>query len=504
MQGSSPRRELLFAFSLANLILIPTWHRVLWASANNQFYLPDYYHNTYLAALLNMLWIALAVFGLRLLVLKKTVNAEYFRLGTLALLLLPLNYARIFITIDRPYRQVASIVFTLIVAAMVFALYPRGPGRSLRRVVVRGLELVTLVFAPLLVFTASQSIQHLVQPEPKVISDPYPGTEPKTALAAPKHNRVVWIIFDELGQEPTFLRRPADLELPALDRLRKEAIYASNAHSPATVTAFSVPSLLNSRLVSSVRADRDHLELGFDGAPEHTPWKEVPTLFFKRAAADGAHVAVSGWYFPYCEMFHEVLTACSWEPYSVDRTSPTFPVSQAMLRQLGRLSPMYNRERHRSAYEGILKSAKAALTDPNLDVVFVHFSVPHPPNIYDRRTNTFVRWSWKSSRESYYDNVALVDRTVAQLRTAMEQAGTWDNTNLLITSDHADRNGRSADLQHVPFLLKLAQQHEGATFEPRIDTLHASDLLLSIYENDVTTSAQALTWLDKIKSTTSQ
>jgi hypothetical protein len=39
-------------------------------------------------------------------------------------------------------------------------------------------------------------------------------------LAGNAARRVLWIVYDEMDQRTPFLQRPADLQLPELDRLR--------------------------------------------------------------------------------------------------------------------------------------------------------------------------------------------------------------------------------------------------------------------------------------------
>src|SRR2546423_46880 len=58
--------------------------------------------------------------------------------------------------------------------------------------------------------------------------DPAPRAQPARSL-----RRVVWLMFDELDQRITFEARPPGLELPELDRLRRESLYADAARPPA-------------------------------------------------------------------------------------------------------------------------------------------------------------------------------------------------------------------------------------------------------------------------------
>jgi arylsulfatase A-like enzyme len=107
--------------------------------------------------------------------------------------------------------------------------------------------------------------------------------------------------------------------------------------------------------------------------------------------------------------------------------------------------------------------------------------------------------------------LALVDRTVGEIRDTLEKAGLWDSTTLMITSDHAVRpamwHGRynwNAAFERligpgasrtVPFILKLARQHEGAVYEPSVSNVTATKLSLAALSGEVRTPRQAATWL---------
>ena len=112
----------------------------------------------------------------------------------------------------------------------------------------------------------------------------------------------------------------------------------------------------------------------------------------------------------------------------------------------------------------------------------------------------------------YFDNLALADRTVGELRLALEQARLWDDTTLLITSDHGmrpdnweGRLGWTDQLERltggvhgktVPFILKLAGAHEGVPFPKQFSNVVSARLVLAVLTGSVSTPPQAVAWLD--------
>jgi arylsulfatase A-like enzyme len=122
-----------------------------------------------------------------------------------------------------------------------------------------------------------------------------------------------------------------------------------------------------------------------------------------------------------------------------------------------------------------------------------------------------------STRSNYLDNLALVDRTLRDLRGVMQRAGVWGSTVVLVTSDHpfrpsffhtehpswpAEENaalGGARDPQ-IPFILKLSEQTEGVRYDAPFNTVVTHDLLLALMRREVSTPAQVVSWLDRHRS----
>jgi len=161
-----------------------------------------------------------------------------------------------------------------------------------------------------------------------------------------------------------------------------------------------------------------------------------------------------------------------------------------------------------TSYQNIRREAFLAITNPNLNLVFVHFNVPHPLSIYSAQNDALST----GPSSTYIDNLRLVDRTILQLRQALERAGLWDSTSILFTSDHplrintwplAERwplTDRTMDdvvqTAEVPFMLKLAKQKSNFEYTAEMKTVVTKDLLLAILDNKVGTNEQVAQWLD--------
>ena len=395
-----------------------------------------------------------------------------------------------------------------VVAVLALKLWDRHPLSA-----GAGIALLLFPFVPVTFFQVGWSLARTdstVAFSDKALAPPSPtGKTPAT--------RVVWLLFDEMDQGMAFSARPRTVHLPEMDRLRGRAFYASNAYPPATGTFFSMPALLSGKLVSrSKLLDADELMITFAGTREAVRWSAQPNLFSKAREA-GFTPAVVGWCFPYCRIFN-TLTSCSWQVLVGPWDDRGMTVPECMLSQIHAVvakAPFaeelglrrrimtqgyarLRREKHLDAYLTILHDAKKAATDPDLDLVLVHWPVPHPPGIYDRSKDDFVL----GEGSNYLDNLELMDRTLGEIRRSMEDTGAWETTTVLVGSDHSWRTelwrrhpfwtseeaafANRTD-HRVPFLLKIAGQKEAITYEPDFNTVLTHDLLLALLRGKVRT-----------------
>ncbi len=428
----------------------------------------------------------------------------------LQLLPLPLLYGIL------GFLALLLVVFVVVVLALKFwDRHPLSAGA--------GIALVLFPFVPVTFFQVGWSLtkaDSAVAFSDKALAPPSP-TEKTPAT------RVLWLLFDEMDQRMTFSARPPTLQLPEMDLLRSQAIYASNAYPPSDGTLLSVPALLSGQLVSrSKPLDADELMITFAGTREAVRWSTQANVFSKARGA-GFSPAIVGWFFPYCRMITDSLTSCSWQLGPWDYRGMT--VTECMVAQIhdvmevtpfaGQLGltrmiftegrARLTREKHLDAYLAILDDAKKAATDPDLDLILVHWPVPHSPAIYDRSKGDFV-WSG-----NYLDNLELMDRSLGEVRRSMEDTGTWETTTVLVTSDHSwgtqwgrwqpfwtSEEAALADTteHRVPFLLKMAGQKVAITYEPAFNTVLTHDLLLALLRGKVCTPNSVVSWIDQQRS----
>jgi len=272
--------------------------------------------------------------------------------------------------------------------------------------------------------------------------------------------------------------------------------------------------------------DSDHLQLTFTD-DDKSLWGEEPSLFSRTAEA-GWRVGIAGWYHPYCRIFGASLTECSWEQgFAEDSFNNPSPI-EGSVKVLKRLSNLLSlngyfgiaptlpflstdvtsiRQEQLTSYKSILRTALRMVTSADLDLVFVHWPIPHPFGIYDGKTHALGG----VAESNYMDNLELVDETLVQLRQALETSGLWDSTSILVTSDHSFRRELWKEFSsheniarmletvnnfQVPFILKLAGKRLPTVYGNAFNLVLVHDLSLALLQGEVSTAAEFVRWMD--------
>jgi hypothetical protein len=522
-------KKLLVAFSLANLFFFNAWREALSPQAFFYFYYWKQYPGyAILAALVFNVLLLAAVFFACFYAARRFVgqrSEKFVRIGFLLAFLLALNGIRA--QFDRLSVRGLRISFgkpglvalcLILLALVIFAFKRYGLGR-VSRVVASAL----LVLSPFGLVGLGQAMWLALRYGVPVARER--PSAPVLAAGAPARPRVLWLIFDELDERAAFAERPASLSLAEFDRLRSESLFATNAFPPAGHTSQSLPALLTGQMISAVSpAGPGELMLTIPSRRATVGWSTQPDIF-SGARDAGFNTALVGWYHPYCRVVGDRLTSCYWEPASQlalpDRLSlgknilrqqtgllASIPLAGGLLSRWSRTSVEDYGAAHLADYRALLSRAEAVVANREFGLTFVHMPVPHPPYIYDRARGEFR----DSAGGSYLDNLALADRTFGELRRAMEQAGTWDETTVVVSSDHWMRsdywrvrpfwNAEDAAtfqerVEHrVPFIVKLAGQKSGVTYDMPFNTVLTHDLVLEVLGGRIKDPGELAAWLD--------
>ncbi len=311
--------------------------------------------------------------------------------------------------------------------------------------------------------------------------------------------RVVWIIFDETDYRLAFEHRPAGVNLPAFDRLRRESLSAENAYAPADMTIISMPALITGQRLSRTSPDGCDLALTVEATGQTNDFSKMPTVFSK-AREMGYNTALLGWFVPYGRLIGASLNYCAWYGIRVYQGKDAMSFGGAMLEQLSSVAwPFHNRRIYISICQRSLEDSLPIIADPKYGLTLLHFPPPHFPGVYlpDKKQFTClgIGRPW-----SYLNNLALADSELAVLRKKMEDAGQWDKTWVILSADHSWRSSKAYDGirdYRVPYLVKSPAGGPGLIYSKQFNTLLTHDLILSILGGEVTTEGGVADWLNK-------
>ena len=497
--------DAVMSLSLANLCFIKTWSELL-NSPIRRF-------NTCLAIIINVLLLGGVVFGAITLARHsgKSLPLRLARFVFPLLILIPVNG---FIQPFLPKQKlILSELGFLVLAVIIIGLFEVDPWHQF---IIRAATTLTLVLSPFLLITMIQVFWSLMIIPDKQLASPLSVRN----TSAP---RVVWFLFDEMDQQLAFSTRPATLHLSELDRLRSQAIYATNAYPPSDSTPVSMPALITGKLLSNTKLiNTSEMEITFADSERPVGLSNQPNIF-SRAREAGFNTALVGWYIPYCSIIGGSLTSCDW----IDTEAATLRGNLSkqienvinivpLASEFGVINVEKKLRNHRKkavdSYIEVLNDAKRVVSDPNLGLILVHWPVPHAPNIYSRQENDFET----DGESSYIDNLQLADRTLGEMRAVMEEAGNWDDSIVLVTSDHwwrpfiwrssgpwtrEDENTPKSDTDHrIPFILKLARQEHEVTCDAVFNNILIHDLILALMRGEVATPDSVVGWIDKHRS----
>ncbi len=484
-------RDLALSVSLANLCFAGVWHLLIFAEP---FFLPAWGWIDLVAITLNVGLLSAVFWALLRLGRKENAPPLFLVFRWLPMLAIVVLLDLFRLRHERALQERLDVsevlLLGIVLAALALYLLWRWPQRL--RAWAELLALWLVAFVPV---TFVQAAWRVAQSDA--------GLEPTVTEAARPHpnssgRRVLWLVFDEMDVRPAFVERPDSLQLPELDRLRTQSLTVTQAHQAGTQTAQAMTSILLGRQVYQLRPQgKADFWVGWDpGKEPDVPFRRQPNLL-RRARQAGLLTAVVGWYLPYCRLLGGDLSHCTWQSMDAPARSQDPGLREIMLGQLSSLLPLAQRRHHLAQYRALLHEARKVVTHPGPGLFLVHLPPPHEPAIYDRRRGDFTLWNFR--HDWYLDNLALVDRTVGELRRAMEQAGVWEETAVLVTADHSLRYYRNLNPRtdpRVPFLLKLPGHSQGVEYAAPVHALLTHDLIRALINGELANPEAAVRWLE--------
>ena len=520
-------KELLIAFSLANLLFAGSWRMYLYPPTFEYHIKTGPGRMDYLGIILAVSLTAVLFSGLLWLFQRfyKEKASLLINLTFVTCFLFALNICRLQLTYSAwtlTIAIVSQVIFFLVMAATL----TRWRGR-----IFDFAKKAVFALSPFVLITFSQAAWKIINyHEPTAEIEP-PIAEQLAAVPSKSKesikNRVVWIIFDEFDYRLAFDLKA--VELPEFEHLKAISLSATNAQSPANDTLEAIPSLLTGKNIKKgVPQGRSELILNFaDGSSGK--FSETPSVFSEVKALSG-HTAVNGFYHSYCRVIGQQLSVCKWldEDYIPHETLAAsffdgfavlysqlvlaFTLDSELLKQTFDANLVDDKWHIREMIENRperLAGVYQIAADPKIDLAFIHLPIPHPPSRFDRRTG-----GYNPQTQDYVDNLVLADLVLGEIRRAMEDNNQWDNSTVIVSSDHPLRvkmwmnskydftvqdKSLTAGIEdsRIPFFLKMRGQNEPFSFDAPFNTLISHDLILALMKGEIDTPEEARGWLEK-------
>ncbi len=491
-------KDALVALSLANLLFLRPTFDLLFDD--------DRFFNRLLVTNHDLLALFANIFGAAALIwlgmravhrFRQPVIQLVLHLAFFSLLLIPADFVRAkFYSIPDYlvlafFRQPVVMLCLVVVLALVLWQHRRAA------ILVAGLLGVMSAFAFVIVIKIvllALGVTHLRQCES--------GTLAPLMAVRPGQPRVVWMIFDELDYRLVFEERTTGVALPEFDRLEKETLHAAHAYSPGDGTQLSMPpAILGVRAATAVNGC-DLMVTPFDTGIT-TSFNGLPNVF-SSARELGFNTALVGWYLPYDRLLSGQLNFCAWWPWMPYESARGENFADSLHQQFMSLAwPFDVRLAFAELCHQSLQAAVTVSTNQNYGLTLLHLPPPHRPGVYSATQHRFsIRDTLfkMNGAQGYINNLVLADDELGQIRRAMEAAGQWDNTWIIVAADHSWRSSSGFDGKRdlrVPFLVKPPGPAASDTvFAPQFNTVLTHDLILAMLRGEVTNQENVADWLD--------
>jgi hypothetical protein len=465
-------QDLLASVSLG--ILLFSANVSAWTSAANAYYLRQDRQDALLACLTAMLLAALATYGLLRLARKTPSLKTPLTWLALPVVLFTLNRLRASTGLPFPPGPAPKLIAGILLALLLYqtAKSPALVGRRLH-LVVRW----SAAFALMVLGTLAQSLFFGPAIDPETQGGP--------ATTKPL---ILWAVFDELDQGWLFDHRPPELKLPNFDRLAAQSLTGSKVERPGPETLVSIPALTIGKPVKqSVIASSRDLDLTLTNGT-HERWSEADTIF-STMKKRGRTIAIDGFYHNYPGVFRNQIPQIKTTTYLVSGFWPMLEENlwlllpgelrlkgQAMLGNASLLN-VVGPEQHRTLADSQLANLTQILQTRSADFVFFHCRLPHRP--------------WLQN--DYFGNLKAADSLLGQVIKSLEAQNRWNETTLLLTSDHNLRESLRGTPRNtlVPFILKLPNQRYPLQTNAPIQATNQRALLEAIDSHQIQSPNQA-------------
>jgi hypothetical protein len=264
------------------------------------------------------------------------------------------------------------------------------------------------------------------------------------------NRRIIWVLFDELSYKLAIEDTPPNLALPNLHRLALQSSTFANIQPIGFFTDRITLSLLSGKQIVELKGGSNGNPLY--RTPNHHQWQiyDPRQSLFGIAQESGLNAGLAGWFNPYCRIFESVLASCLWRtnifaftPFErLGSSSRTSVLENALVvprffaylfTGLGEPPAIDLLGRDQRDLQLLTDESVRLIRNSQIQFVYMHLPVPHPPGLYDREKHAFCHCG------NYLDNLVLTDDTLGLLMHEIDQSPLAKETTLIVSSDHSWR-----------------------------------------------------------------
>ena len=129
-------------------------------------------------------------------------------------------------------------------------------------------------------------------------------------------------------------------------------------------------------------------------------------------------------------------------------------------------------------------------TIPRNTFFYTHWNIPHDPYIYDAEGQMLDRIELTKNlitkpdrRLKYQHQLIGTDRILGQLIEALKNSGTYDESLIIVTSDH-NIKGFGFDMKHIPLLIKRPYQKRSQILKSKVTTYNLLNFIKYFIEEE--------------------
>lgn len=390
------------------------------------------------------------------------------------------------------------ILLVLLVLSMLFALVIRY-----REEIVTAFVVLVFILSPYSIILLGGTLRYAFLIAPQYKSQ---ESAPVVKKIPAGKTKVVFILFDEWDYRLTFANRPAGIVLNEIDKLKSESVFFTNAYPPANNTLNSIPAITSGVMVNNVTPISKYDATLNTVNGEKTTWSKLPSLF-RTLKNENYSSGVLGSFVPYCNVLGEDIDECLWYAQSAQENSYGTSLFEKLINQnrtlieSPRFSPfgqsLYVKE-HIKRYNAIIADTMTMLSNDDHELVYLHLPIPHPPFIYNKSKGDLSLANNKDS--GYVDELELVDRTIHDIRTLLNEKGMLNRVTLILTSDHWFRFATYYDGKkdhRVPLIIKFPDHNKGINYSAKINTVGIGDVIFNVVNGKICSPDELITYLSK-------